>query len=513
MTGMSSPATRFDLRSKLVILSLTLVFAALAIWMVTPHPPVGFNWDDTWYLLMAEWISGRSDTQELAWTMLQLRQYPPLFSYALVLSGSGLFEHSNAFVMNALFLVASLGVAMIWFRREGFSLLAMGVAATMMMLNPVALYWLPTLFSEHLFIFLSTVALALACTRRAWPQLWLVIGILVGLAIATRSPGWALAAGMFAHLVFHRRISFILLFLFGLAIGLITIPYFAAGLPVARSYMDGIRETLEGINLAYLKQQFSAVAAGWQLLWGSVAGAVIAAFITIPGLLLRLKSNRPDAWYVFAYCGMLLIWPFPDHMNRFLWPLMPSMLIAGHEVLALQWRLKFPSWLPGLVIGLILLASIPAGFGKTLNRLLMPPPTDLTGLSRMPEWTRSGSREVGLEVLETRSQLLDDMNRINLTIGENYCVYSELPAMVTAQTQRVSFASPWSALSELDYPSTLCAYYYLIPAALPRTDAVSMEQFSKQHEELFRSMAPYDPTGVEVLGVFYHLKAPLQDAE
>jgi hypothetical protein len=56
---MNSPATRFNLKSQVVILLLTLAFAALAIWMVTPHPPTGFNWDDTWYLLMAEWISGR----------------------------------------------------------------------------------------------------------------------------------------------------------------------------------------------------------------------------------------------------------------------------------------------------------------------------------------------------------------------------------------------------------------------------------------------------------------------
>ena len=77
---------------------------------------------------MAEWISGRPDTQELAWAMLQSRQYPPLFSYAMVLSGSGLIEHSNAFIMNALFLAAGLGVAMVWFRLEGFSLHAPGVA-------------------------------------------------------------------------------------------------------------------------------------------------------------------------------------------------------------------------------------------------------------------------------------------------------------------------------------------------------------------------------------------------
>jgi hypothetical protein len=71
---------------------------------------------------------------------------------------------------------------------------------------------------------------------------------------------------------------------------------------------------------------------------------------------------------------------------------------------------------------------------------------------------------MGIEVLETRRQFLDDMSRIDTMIGEKYCIYSEPPALITAQTRRASFA-------------------------------------------------PYDPDGVEVLGIFYHLTAPLSEGE
>jgi hypothetical protein len=36
--------------------SLGLGYLALFNWLVTPAPPVGFYWDDGWYLLMAEWM-------------------------------------------------------------------------------------------------------------------------------------------------------------------------------------------------------------------------------------------------------------------------------------------------------------------------------------------------------------------------------------------------------------------------------------------------------------------------
>ena len=123
--------------------------------MVVPAPPVGFYWDDTWYLLMAESLSGRLEHQELAWNMLQLRQYPPLFPFALSLTGEILLNQDNAFIMNALFLALGVGVGMVWFTREGMPVTMLMLAAILMMFNPVALYWLPTLFSEHLTIMFS----------------------------------------------------------------------------------------------------------------------------------------------------------------------------------------------------------------------------------------------------------------------------------------------------------------------------------------------------------------------
>ena len=507
MNRITAPG-HLDRHNSLMILISTAVFCGLAVWMVIPAPPTGFYWDDTWYLLMAESLSGRSDHQELAWTMLQLRQYPPLFPFTLSLSGEILVTQQNAFIMNALFLALGAGVAMAWFAREGFPAWTSAVAAVLLMFNPVALSWLPTLFSEHLFILLTTSALALASLRSDRLSLWLGIGIIVGLSVATRSAGWALAAGMLIFLALNGKFNPIPAFVLGLVAGLLTIPFFKAGFPPARSYLEELTENLKNLDWEYLVQQARALLAGWQLLWGSGIGAILAAMLMLPGLGIRLTRNRPDAWYIVVYLAMLIVWPFPEHMSRFLWPLMPAFLVAGYSSVGLFRNAKYSSYVASVTLGFILALSVPGGIGKSLERLVNPPPSELYELSRMREWTRSSDRQMGVGILQTRRQFLHDMRQIAGMTDNGACIYSELSMMVTAQTQRVALASPWRTLDELDSAQIQCPYYYMIPSALPGTTTADVDRFSAVHKELFRSLAPYDPEGKQLLGVFFVLQPP-----
>ena len=503
-----SAPDQFKLGNSLLILMLTSVFCGLAIWMVLPAPPVGFYWDDSWYLLMAEWLSGRPEHRELAWAMLQLRQYPPLFSFALSISGATLDGQQNAFIMNALFLGVGIGVAMIWFTREQFAVTTTTLAAAILMFNPVTLYWLPTLFSEHLFVLLTTSALALASVRRDWIPLWLVIGIITGLSVATRSAGWALVPAMLISLVLQRRFIPVPFFILGLTIGVLTIPFFMAGLPPAKSYMSGLVENLGNFGWEYLVQQIKALIEGWLSLWGSGIGAFVAAAIVLPGLVIRLRKNHPDAWYVMVYFGMLFVWPFPEHMSRFLWPLLPALLVAGNATATLLKDANHRFIMASVTTGIILVFSVPGGIAKSLNGLLTPPTGELFELSRMPEWTRSSDRQMGIEILQARRQFLVDMKQISDMSDSTSCIYSELPSLLAVQTQRVALTSPWKDLSELDFSKIECPYYYMIPQSLPDTNIDEVDRFSTIHEELFRSSAPYDSDDRLILGAYFKLQPP-----
>lgn len=496
----------FGLPNALVILGSTLVFCAIAIWMVLPVPPPGFYWDDTWYLLMAEFLSGRTEHQQLAWGMLQLRQYPPFFSFILSMTGDVLNNQQNAFIMNAVFLALGAGVAMVWFIREGFTTATSVLAAIILMFNPMALYWLPILFSEHLFILLTALAFALVSFRSNNVVLWIGVGILVGLSVATRSAGWALVAGMLMFLILDRKLNPALAFIGGLITGLACIPLLKAGFPLSKTYQGSIIESLSNFNWDYFTQQLVAILVGWQQLWGSTSGAVLAAVIVIPGIVIRLSKNKSDAWYILAYLAMLILWPFPDHMSRFLWPLLPMFLISAYSAVVFYQLKKHSNTVISLVFVFIFVVSVPTGIGLSLDRLLNPPNAEFYDLSRMMEWTRSEDRESGLIALKTRRQFLVDMERINNLTGDKYCIYSEFSMMVSTHTQRVAIASPWEALREVDSLQLKCPYYYSVPSTLPNTTDADLVNFGKNHKELFRSMTPFGPNGEQVLGVFYVLQ-------
>lgn len=500
---------RFNLQNNLAILLLTTFFCGFAIWMVIPTPPTGFYWDDTWYLLMAESLSGRLEHQNLVGSMLQLRQYPPLFPFTLSLTGEVLVNQDNALIMNALFLALSTGVAMIWFIREGFSTASSVLAAILLMFNPMALYWLPTLFSEHLFILLTTLALALASFRSGKVTIWLGIGVIVGLSVATRSAGWPLAGGMLIFLAFNQKFKLIYGFVIGLVAGLLLIPFLKAGFPHVKSYTGALIDSLKIFNWEFLAQQARALLAGWRLLWGSDTGALLAVILVLPGLGVRLLRNRPDAWYILVYLAMLIVWPYPDHMSRFLWPLMPAFLVAGYSSAELFRNIKYASFVFSLFIGCIFLLSVPNGLGKTLERVMNPPTGELYNLSRMLEWTRSSDRQTGINTLRARRQFLIDMQQIRKITDSGSCIYSELSMMVTVHTQRVSLASPWRTLDEIDASQTQCLYYYMIPSALPNTTTADVDSFGESHKEIFRSQVRYEPEGDQLLGAFFVLQPPL----
>ena len=90
--------------TKIILIAiLASVIFGIAVWMITPAPQTGFYWDDTWYLLMAEWLTPDSSYRELSWVMMRVTSYPPLFPLFIAWSGANLLDQQNAFVMNALF--------------------------------------------------------------------------------------------------------------------------------------------------------------------------------------------------------------------------------------------------------------------------------------------------------------------------------------------------------------------------------------------------------------------------
>jgi len=266
--------------------------------------------------------------------------------------------------------------------------------------------------------------------------------------------------------------------------------------------MDQIKLGLDGFSLDFLTRQINGLYLGWSMLWGWGVGPLLAAVAVLPGLFVRLKAKRADAWYVVMYFGMLLVWPWPGHMGRFLWPLLPCFLVSAHSSFELLKSPKHQSVGSGVLMAIILATAIPDGIGRSLERLLDPPKGELSQLSRMHEWTRSSSREEGLKKLKERQQLLQDLQRVSEIVNTKACIYSDMPALVAVQTRRVSYPLLWTSLDDVGLRKISCEYYYMIPGQLPGTNIEDLNRFAATHEELFRSEATDDPVGKLPFSVF-----------
>ena len=278
------------------------------------------------------------------------------------------------------------------------------------------------------------------------------------------------------------------------------------GLPPSEGYVDQLFENMGSLGWDFVVQQIHGLVAGWAMLWGWGIGAWLAAVMVLPGLFVRLRANRVDAWYVILYFGMLLVWPWPGHMGRFLWPLLPCFLVSAHSSFEFLRNSKYRFIMAPALMGLILLASIPDGIGRSLERLLDPPAGELIKFSRMHEWSRSVTREEGTLKLKMHQQFLKDLQQISNTVDSKACIYSEFSSLVAIQTRHVSYEPPWSSLKEVGLKPVQCEYYYMLPQSLPATTTDDVNRFSAMHEELFRSVAPDDLEGKLLLGVFLRFR-------
>jgi len=91
---------------------------------------------------------------------------------------------------------------------------------------------------------------------------------------------------------------------------------------------------------ASLWRQANAVGEGWVmsvlLFWveGRHARPLLACAIgglALCGMAMRFFAGKPDAWMTAAYLATLLIWPFYDQMGRFLFPILPVLMLYAFQ--------------------------------------------------------------------------------------------------------------------------------------------------------------------------------------
>jgi hypothetical protein len=103
------------------------------------------------------------------------------------------------------------------------------------------------------------------------------------------------------------------------------------------------------------------------------------------------------------------------------------------------------------------------------------------------------------------------MERISGALEDRYCIYSELPAVVSIQARRIAYASTWASLDDIYWEPLVCPYYYLVTDAVGGLSDADLERFVSDHREIFRSAAPFDPDRSRPLAVFVQLNERASD--
>lgn len=330
---------------------LTVIAGALAVAFVRYDGLGSFADDGVSYMVMARYLAPYLSHVPAIDAAFLDQPYPPLFPLLLVATG-GAADYVRAHVVVAACFVAAALLIYAWAKQtlnSGWYALA---ALALFAASPGAWINMLGILSENLYLALSLAVLGYYGSRfnepHPRPGQAVLLGVLLGLTILTRTVGVSLLAAYVVSTVLRR----------GRRAPVRWLPVVVAVLPVAAWYFwrpaaGPYAYTLDLLHLAttvfggndaagglggWIAPQLTLLPQVWltalMIYWreNTDPAVLIAAawgLLALYGLFSRLERNRMDAWYVLFHLLILLVWPYPGQFNRFVYGLLPLLLVYG----------------------------------------------------------------------------------------------------------------------------------------------------------------------------------------
>jgi len=442
-----STTTGKDHRGRLAML---LSLFAVALWLVQAGPAgdfVGLKSDSAIYLLMADHYSQHVPASALTDFVQQVSQFPPLYPLLLALAGADSSRLAIVQLLHSLSLLVMLGLAarLAW-RLSGSVLVALATLWCVATL-PLTLLLHSGVWSEFTYMAFATGALLLAPTRDAPLSRHWACALLCALATATRSAGVTLTAAFAVTLLARApRRAWPALLLTALPLGVQSLLYRGSGSAYLSLFTERTRSA-SGL-VATLNGNVAALWHGWQLQFTLTPGTAAAIPATLLlglaalGLWQRWRVLAMDAIYVSCYALLLLVWPFPEVMDRLLYPLTPLLLIyavLGTAFLGrrLATTAGWPSLLPA---ALCLATALPTTLAMTQQLLHAPPSFMPWRASR--EWLQAPDIASARADVNFKRTLITLMRQSAKLVPADQCIYAVQPGPAMYYTRRVSFPAP-----------------------------------------------------------------------
>jgi hypothetical protein len=303
----------------------------------------GFSDDSATYLIMADVFSPYSNTPENFIRSYQNHYLPPGFAWVLaIFGGSSSIAISHSIVLSECLL--TLIFCYLFFRN---------ILGPLKAVYPLVLFvcipgmWIQMLkiMSEHQymaitigFLYLIQYVIQKEVLKKEW---FFAIGLILSFLILTRSIGISMAIAYFIWRSLSNRhkncLNEFIITLVGILIPQIL--WFIIKPDIGHSYIDDII-AFQNSNSPFITLvetvygNISALYNGWRtnLILIHQEGDIfreiiigVAALLAIIGWMTRFKQL--DALYVTFYIAILTIWPYPYEMDRFIYPVMPLLLL------------------------------------------------------------------------------------------------------------------------------------------------------------------------------------------
>jgi hypothetical protein len=265
------------------------------------------------------------------------------------------------------------------------------------------------------------------------------------------------------------------------------------------SYLDSVRQDSVTATLVYLAAQSGTnAAAAWQALVHSIdlhgaahVHAIVGACLlpVLLGWLRRLRRLPLDSLYVAFYLALVLVWPYPDHLRRFLHVLLPLFAYYGYS--GLSWLTSRLS--AALRQGIIATAAI-------LVLLAMAPSTSLmigaiasagegaqADLARTPQWHLYASAARASADMERVHDIMEAMRGIDLHVPAGACVSSAVHAYVPLYGRRLGRPLAGASATDAKLFAGLahCPYVFMVAVTQwPATDFPPMYPYERIRDRM-----------------------------
>jgi hypothetical protein len=447
--------------------ALALAFGIACAMFVWQPTLATFADDSVSYLVMAQVFSPfQAASPAVAASFAREAFYPPLFPLVLALTGAA-HHIAWAHAVTALLLAAALPLVYLlgqrWLGSRGAALAALACIA----LTPAMWINSKGILSETLFCLLL-VSSYLYLEKREKHSGW-QLGLLLAALALTRTAALPMIA-VYGLWAFARRGSLPERVRAALPAAAAILAYALWVLlrpaqtedDYARILLDkgqGLFGGAAGFATALassVARQANAIAEGWAgallLYWieGRPLRFVLASavgLLALAGMAIRLWRGKPDGWMSAGYLGTLLAWPFYEQMERFLFPLLPVLILyaflaAGEALRAATGK---PALAHALLAGLLLSLVLPAMAFVYQRAQAGGRVVEITDWYRTPDLRRARLRS------NVHLALFDDMRAIREVTRPEESVMWVAPSYIALLAERRGIAAPDPQTGASDY--------------------------------------------------------------